>query len=125
MTKKDSRSRSNAAVIVSLFSVLAFSVLGSAAESSAAAAKKPDDRIWVSRPDGSLQCSEKTGAADPVAEARSELEKKGVHVLESKKGNDGRIRAQVCGISTGNETVFLIPKSELGKAKSLGFESLR
>ncbi|MBS1961685.1 MAG: hypothetical protein JST04_05685 [Bdellovibrionales bacterium] len=90
------------------------------------AATKPeaDDRVWITRPDGSLQCDEKTeGAAhDPVAEAKAELTKKGVHVLEAKKRNDGKMRAQVCGISTGNETSFLIPKKELSKAKTLGFE---
>jgi len=83
-----------------------------------------DDRVWVTRPDGSLQCDEHVGgsAPDPIAEAKQQLKKKGVHVLDSKKRNDGQLRAQACGISTGNETSFLIPKKELDRAKALGFE---
>lgn len=102
-------------------------IIGFLLGATAFAAAKGEDRVWITRPDGSLQCDQKSeGAAhDPVAEAREQLTKKGVHVIESKKSNDGRIRAQVCGISTGNETSFLIPKSELAKAKSLGFEASR
>jgi hypothetical protein len=92
---------------------------------AAFAAAKTEDRVWITRPDGSLQCDEKTAGTpqDPVVVAKEQLTKKGVHVIDAKKSNDGRIRAQVCGISTGNETRFLIPKSELAKAKSLGFEA--
>lgn len=101
------------------------SVLGFVIGATASAAAKGEDRIWITRPDGSLQCDQKSEGAshDSVAEAREQLTKKGVHVIEAKKSNDGRIRAQVCGISTGNETSFLIPKSDLAKAKSLGFEA--
>ena len=102
-------------------------LLGFLVGATAFAAAKGEDRVWITRPDGSLQCDEKTegSAHDPVAEAKEQLTKKGVHVLEAKKRNDGRMRAQVCGISTGNETSFLIPKNELTKAKTLGFEAVR
>lgn len=98
----------------------------------AGAGKKPNpegthpDSVWISRPDGSLQCDAKQGVAhvDPVAAARTLLEKSGVKILEGQKRNDGAMRAQVCGIATGNETTFLILRNDLGKAKSLGFEAL-
>jgi hypothetical protein len=94
--------------------------------SSSFAGGKGDDRVWIARPDGSRQCDEKDGTPhDPIAEAKEELTKKGIHVLEAKKRNDGRIRAQMCGISTGNETSFLIPKKELAKAQTLGFKPVR
>ena len=101
-------------------------IIGFLLGASAFAAAKGEDRVWITRPDGSLQCDEKTAGTpqDPIAIAKDQLTKKGVHVIEAKKSNDGRIRAQVCGISTGNETSFLIPKSELAKAKSLGFEAI-
>lgn len=107
-----------------LFLVIPFSV------AFAGAGKKPSaertDSVWISRPDGSLQCDEKPGTApiDPVTAARAVLEKSGVKILEGQKRNDGAMRAQVCGIATGNETTFLIPRSDLSKAKSLGFEPL-
>jgi hypothetical protein len=90
-------------------------------------AAKSDERVWISRPDGSLQCE--VGAEkkdkDPVVTAKDQLTKKGIHVLEAKKRSDGKMHAQMCGISTGNETSFLIPKNELTRAKSLGFEAIR
>jgi len=94
---------------------------------SAVAAAKGEDRVWITRPDGSLQCDENVAGAghDPIAEAKAQLTKKGVRVLEAKKNNDGKMHAQACGISTGNETSFLIPKGDLAKAKSLGFEASR
>lgn len=92
---------------------------------SAFAAAKGEDRVWITRPDGTLQCDDKNeGAAhDRVAEAQAQLTGKGIHVIEAKKSNDGRMHAQMCGISTGNETSFLIPKTELEKAKALGFDT--
>ncbi len=94
---------------------------------AAFAAAKSEERVWITRPDGTLQCDEKPKGAehDPVAEAKDELTKKGIHVLEAKRQNDGKMHAQMCGISTGNETRFLIPKKELTQAKALGFDPVR
>lgn len=104
------------------FGKFAFPILFAA--STALAGAKGEDRVWVSRPDGSLQCDEKpAGLSDPVTKAKEELSKKGVRVFEAKKSNDGQMRAQVCGMTTGNETRLLIPKSDLAKAKALGFEA--
>lgn len=89
-------------------------------------ASSSDDRVWITRSDGTLQCDDATGAGahDVIAGAKAQLTKKGVHIIESKKRNDGKLRAQMCGMSTGNETSFLIPKKELAKAKALGFEAV-
>lgn len=97
------------------------------ASSAAFAAAKSEDRVWIARSDGSRQCEDAVEgrAHDRVAEAKAELTRKGVHVIEAKKDNDGRVHAQACGISTGNLTTFLIPKRELAKAKALGFEEVR
>jgi hypothetical protein len=61
---------------------------------------------------------------DPILKAKNELADRGVHILEAKKRNDGKMRAQACGFSTGNETSFLIPKKDIATAKSLGFEAI-
>lgn len=76
-------------------------------------------QIWVSRPDGSLSCGIKE--AQTLESAAQELEKAGVRAFESGKGNDGKMRAQMCGVATGHLNRFKISESDLEKAKALGF----
>jgi hypothetical protein len=92
-----------------------------------AATPNGGDTVWITRPDGSLQCDPKVVGTpkDPVLVSQAELEKNGVHVLEAKRRNDGRMHAQMCGLSTGNETSFRIPKADLAKAKVFEFEELK
>lgn len=91
-----------------------------------AAGTSAPEKIWITRSDGSLQCDPKEEGTknDPIKKAQTQLAKKGVKVYESKKRNDGAMHAAACGITTGNETSFLIEKQDLSKAKSLGFEAL-
>jgi hypothetical protein len=96
------------------------------AASKRQAKEAASDRVWITRPDGSLQCDpkEEGTAADPVKKAQSQLEKSGVRVLQAQKRNDGAMRAAACGISTGNETSFLIEARDFAQAKALGFEKI-
>lgn len=85
-------------------------------------ATKDAESVWVSRPDGGQSCSPKSGQAlDAVAQ---ELKSAGIAVLESRKGNDGKMRAQMCGIATGGFNSYKISKGDLGKAQALGFQKL-
>lgn len=98
-------------------------VLQNPAEMNAGAEGKESsssDRIWVGAPDGSTSCEEKQGDAGLVAGAQ-QLEKAGVQVLSSKKANDGKMRAAVCGQESGEYNTYLIRASDLEKAKSKGF----
>jgi hypothetical protein len=106
---------------VALLALAADAISGSKKASAPASA----GNVWVSRPDGTLQCDPKVEGTkdDPMVKARAELEGVGVHVLEAKKRNDGRMHAAACGIATGNETSFRIEKSDLGKAQARGFVS--
>lgn len=83
--------------------------------------------VWITRSDGSLQCDPKEEGTknDPLKKAQAQLEKSGVKVFEAKKRNDGAMHAAACGITTGNQTAFLIEKADLAKAKALGFEALK
>ena len=45
-----------------------------------------------------------------------------IKVFESKAGNDGKMRAAVCGIPKGDEHYFLIAKKDLKAAVEKGFE---
>ena len=95
---------------------------------AAAFAKKPQavaERVWITRPDGSLQCDPKLDAeaVDPIKKAEAQLKSAGITVFESKKTNDGAMHASACGIATGNETSFLIDRSAAPKATALGFRA--
>jgi hypothetical protein len=80
------------------------------------------DSVWISRPDGGQSCSPKSGQAlDAVAQ---ELKSAGIAVIESRKGNDGKMRAQMCGVATGGFNSYKISKGDLGKAQALGFQKL-
>ncbi len=107
-------------------SALAVGTQAVGAAKSTAKSMAQETTVWITRPDGSLLCDAQIegATADPVAKAKAQLEKKGVKILEAGKRNDGQMRAQACGIATGNETTFRIPTQDLAKAKSLGFEAL-
>jgi hypothetical protein len=102
--------------------IVAIAALSIAAE--AFSGGKKSEKIWVSRPDGSLQCDPKVEgtANDPLVKAKTELEGSGVRVYGSKKRNDGRMHAAACGIATGNEAALEIEARDLEKARARGFE---
>jgi hypothetical protein len=81
-----------------------------------------DQRIWVSKPDGSKQCE---GDSKFTPErARQELRKAGIPVFQSRKGNDGLMRTAVCGAPTGNTVDLEISRMDLPKAQTKGFKPL-
>jgi hypothetical protein len=82
--------------------------------------KKADSAVWVSRSDGATQCG-MTPVKSLEADA-SELQKSGVKVLSSRKGNDGKMHAMACGMPKGFLNVYEIPREDLPKALSLGFQ---
>src|SRR6185437_1826090 len=75
--------------------------------------------VWVTRPDGAQQCA--PGSGQSLGDSAQELKKAGVRVLGSQKGNDKKLHAQMCGISSGHTNTFQIPKEDLPKAIVLGF----
>lgn len=76
------------------------------------------DRIFVHKPDGSLQCNQ--GSPISVEEMKKDL--KDIPVYSSRKQNDGQMRIQVCGAPTGMSNVYEIDRAQLQKAIELGFE---
>ena len=95
-------------------------VIGSG--SAFAFASKPNsiERVWIKRSDKSLQCQPK--GAQSLEDAAHDLGKAKIRVLESKKVSDGKMRIQMCGAPTGEENAFLIEKSDLELARTLGFQ---
>ena len=75
--------------------------------------------VWIARLDGSIQCESVIGIQ--LEEAREELKKAGVEVLEASEGADPSPRIQMCGMPTGKTVQFRISVKDLEKAKALGF----
>ena len=74
-------------------------------------------RVWVSRPDGSLQCQ--NGSGKTVAESARDLA--GVVVYKRETRLDGLMRVQLCGTPTGRLHVFEIDARRLREAERRGF----
>jgi hypothetical protein len=76
-----------------------------------------DGRVFVARPDGSLQCGMKKGL--DLNEVEKDL--KGIKVYSASKRPDGKVHIQVCGSGTGVMNVYEIPVSSLTDAEKRGF----
>ena len=89
-------------------------------ESSGTSSPVAADRVWVSRPDGGLSCE--ADKAESVEKGAKALKSMAVEVFESRKSGDGKMHIEMCGAATGNENGYLIRRSDLDKAKALGFK---
>lgn len=78
------------------------------------------DFAWVARPDGAKQCENTEGQS--LDAGLEELKKAKIDVLESKKGDDGMMRIQLCGAPAGKENTYKIRRKDLAKARALGFQ---
>lgn len=81
---------------------------------------KKEDTVWILRSDGAKSCSPET--AQSVEAGAQELLKADIRVLNSMKGDDGKMRMQMCGAPTGTLNSYLIPKDSLPHAVALGFQ---
>jgi hypothetical protein len=91
------------------------------AQSSSSLAGGPT--VWVTRPDGAQQCA--PGSGQTLESGASELEKAQVRIVHSQKGSDHKLHAQMCGIPSGKNNMFEIPKDDLPKALALGFHEVK
>ena len=78
--------------------------------------------LEVYKYDGSLQCQR--GEEMSLEAMAEELSSRGVEVIASRKGSDGRMRIAMCGASTGRLNVYTIPSKSLPLAREQGFELL-
>lgn len=77
-----------------------------------------NDRVFVHKPDGSLQCQNKSGKS--LDEMAKDLD--GIIILSKQKKSDGMMRIQVCGAPTGNNNVYEINAADLQRALDVGFK---
>lgn len=77
-------------------------------------------KIWVSKADGSRQCAGKKGAVSSDFALR-QLKAAGVLAFQAKTGTDGQMRTQNCGAPTGNTVDVEISRIDIKKALELGY----
>lgn len=75
-------------------------------------------RVFVYKPDGSLQC----GQGEKIALERMQKDLGSIEVFSSANKSDGMMRIQVCGSPTGYNNVYEINLSDLDAAIKLGFK---
>lgn len=77
-----------------------------------------EGRVFVFKPDGSLQCQ--SGKKISPDEMKQEL--KDIPVFKSYSQHDGRLHPQICGAPTGKVNVYEIDAESLAAAEKLGFK---
>lgn len=75
-------------------------------------------RVFVYKPDGSLQCGQ--GEKIDIAVMKKDLG--AIEVYSAQNKHDGMMRIQVCGAPTGYNHVFEINTKDLEAALKLGFK---
>lgn len=84
------------------------------------ASTESQQRIWVTRADGSRQCDKNKGVASP-AQVAQQVQNAGILVYSSRTGVDGQMHAQRCGSPTGRTVDLEISRVDIRKALALGF----
>ncbi len=78
--------------------------------------------LRVGKADGSQQCGMRAGVS---LEDMAKEELQGVTILSSEKRNDGLMRIQSCGASTGMLNTYEIRHQDLRKAQKSGFTVIK
>jgi hypothetical protein len=81
--------------------------------------KESDNRVWISKLDGSKQCEAASKLTPKIA--AEQLKGAGVVVFNARAGNDGKMHISKCGAPTGKTVELEISEMDLGKVKSHGF----
>ncbi len=82
-----------------------------------------NQKIWVTRADGSRQCASKKAKVPGPAQVAEQMKASGILVFQSRAGNDGQMHAQKCGAPTGNTVELEISRADLRRALEMGFVS--
>jgi hypothetical protein len=86
-------------------------------EKTSSYAKDQTQKVYVYKPDGSLQCG--MGQKTDLNEMKKEL--KDIEVFSAENKHDGLMRVQMCGRPTGTCNVYQIYLKDLDQALKLGF----
>jgi len=78
-----------------------------------------EQKIWVTRADGSRQCGR--GKGQEPTQVAAQVQQAGLLVFQSRTSTDGHMHSQMCGAPTGRTIDLQISKLDIRKALSLGF----
>ncbi len=78
------------------------------------------DTVQVYKYDRSVSCNQSSGVS--VDTMKLELQKRKIPIVALSCGNDGLVRAAVCGIDTGQINIFEISADAYPEAKEMGYE---
>lgn len=87
-------------------------------EKPSSSAKDLSQRVYVYKPDGSLQCGQ--GQKIEPNEMKKQLGT--IEVFSADNKHDGLMRVQMCGHPTGTCNVYEIKATDLDQALKLGFK---
>lgn len=87
-------------------------------EKPSSSAKDLSQRVFIYKPDGSLQCEQ--GTKIEPNEMKKQLGE--IEVFSALNKHDGLMRVQMCGQPTGTCNVYEIKGSDLDQALKLGFK---
>jgi|GEM_PF-2859297 len=77
--------------------------------------------IWLGRPDGSRSCQPDSGLTrEKVLASFKEV---GIRIQALARGNDGKMRAQMCGMPTGRWVGVRIAESDRVNAEATGWRN--
>lgn len=93
------------------------------ASSSSSTSSSTGPTVWVAKADGSQMCKLNTGTT--LDDGANELKQAHVRVVQSQKGSDQKMHAQMCGLPSGHTNVYEIQKEDLGKAMVLGYQEIK
>lgn len=80
----------------------------------------PDKKIFVYKPDGSLQCEAKSGVSlEKMAEEFGEIK-----IFSKENKSDGKMHIMLCGSPSGKVNVYEIYEHDFEKIKNAGFRQL-
>jgi hypothetical protein len=88
------------------------------ADQSAFPGLPSSDAVWILQADGGKNCELDSGRT--LDDGARSLRKGHIRILDSKKGNNGKMPA-LCGVSSGTVNSYLIPRTALPQALKLGF----
>ncbi len=76
--------------------------------------------VWLGRPDGSKSCE--PGSGLQLQQVLAHMREAGVEVLEAAEGQDGKRRAQMCGLPTGRWLGVRVPEGQVAQAEATGWK---
>jgi hypothetical protein len=83
--------------------------------------KRKAERVFVYKPDGSLQC----GMGQPLTAEAMSKQLGDIKVLSMENKHDGLMRTQVCGSATGQINIYEISAVDLEAALKADFKEYR